>query len=263
MSEAIQKSAQKTALITGGGRGIGAAIARRLSADGIRVVLTSRTTTDIEAVAQALSKSGSSALAMTADLADRSSTDALLARLAVEIGRVDILINNAGIAESAPLARVSDESWDRMLELNSTAPFRLCRALLPEMIAAGWGRVVNIASNAGVSGYRYSAAYCASKHALVGMTRALAVDLAQTGVTINAVCPGWVDTRMVTEATQRIADKTGRSPEQAKAALAAMSPQGRVLQPEEVAHLVANLVAEHARGIHGQALVIDGGQILK
>ena len=261
----------KTALVTGGGRGIGEAIARRLCADGARVIITGRTTTDLERVAADLcvahpvtdSDRSPRARAMSADLGDRASTDAFLQRLAEDVGRIDILVNNAGIAESAPLSKVGDEVWDRMLEVNTTAPFRLCRALVPGMIEAGWGRVVNIASNAGVSGYRYSAAYCASKHALVGMTRALAVDLARTGVTINAVCPGWVDTRMVEAATERIAAKTGRSQDQAKEILAKMSPQGRVLQPAEVAHLVATLVSEHARGIHGQALVIDGGQILK
>lgn len=257
--------AGKTALVTGGGRGIGEAIARRLAQDGAQVVISGRTTADLERVATHLSAAhaDASGVAMTVDLGDRAATDAFLAELQERVDRVDILVNNAGIAESAPLARVTDAAWDRIMEVNTAAPFRLCRALVPAMIEAGWGRVINIASNAGVSGYRYSAPYCASKHALVGMTRALAVDLAKTGVTINAICPGWVDTRLVEEATERIAQKTGRSQEQAKEVLARMSPQGRVLQPVEVAHLVATLVSEHARGIHGQALVIDGGQILK
>jgi 3-hydroxybutyrate dehydrogenase len=248
----------RTALVTGGGRGIGAAVARRLAAAGARVVVTGRTEAEILALAGEVA-----GLALRADLGDRASLDAMLEDLAGAVGRVDILVNNAGIAESAPLARVSDESWDRIMEINATAPFRLCRALVPAMVEAGWGRVINIASNAGVSGYRYTTAYCASKHALVGMTRALAVDLAPTGVTINAVCPGWVDTRMVEDATRRIADKTGRTADQARQALAAMSPQGRVLEPGEVAHLVAMLCSHEARGVHGQAIVIDGGQVLK
>lgn len=260
----MSETQPRTALVTGGGRGIGEAVARRLAADGMRLCITGRTATDLDRVAAELSQASDvEALAVAADLSDRASTDALVARLHAEFGTVDILVNNAGIAASAPLPKITDESWDRMLEVNATAPFRLCRALIPGMVEAGWGRVINIASNAGVSGYRYTAAYCASKHALVGLTRALAVDLAKTGVTINAICPGWVDTRMVAEATERIAEKTGRSQEQARAALASMSPQGRVLQPEEVAHLVATLVSDDARGIHGQALVIDGGQILK
>lgn len=248
----------RTALITGGGRGIGAAIARRLANDGVRVVLTGRSERELAAVA-----AETGGVAMRADLGERAAADALLARLAGEIGRIDILVNNAGIAESAPLARVTDQAWDRMMEINASAPFRLCRALVPAMIQAGWGRVVNIASNAGVSGYAYTAGYCASKHAMVGMTRALAVELAPTGVTINAICPGWVDTQMVAEASARIAHKTSRTLEEARAALASMSPQGRILGADEVAHAVAMLCSDLARGIHGQTLVIDGGQVLK
>jgi len=248
----------RTALVTGGGRGIGAAVARRLAADGVKVAVTGRTQTEIDAIASELG-----GLALRADLTDRSATDAMVGELVDAFGRVDILVNNAGIAISAPLAKTSDEDWDRLLEINATAPMRLCRALIPAMVENGWGRVVNLASNAGVSGYRYTAGYCASKHALVGMTRALAIDLAKTGVTINAVCPGWVETNMVREAVDRIVKKTGRTAEQAKASLASMSPQQRMLQPKEVAHVVAMLCGELARGVHGQAIVIDGGQVLK
>jgi NAD(P)-dependent dehydrogenase (short-subunit alcohol dehydrogenase family) len=250
--------ASKVALVTGGGRGIGAACARRLASEGASVVVTGRTESEIAAVADELG-----GLAVRADFTDRASVDALVERVRAERGRVDILVNNAGIATSEKLDRITDAMWDRIIEVNSTAPFRLVRALVPAMVEAGWGRVVNIASNAGVSGYRYSSAYCASKHAVVGMTRALAIDLAPTGVTINAVCPGWVDTNMVAEATERIASKTGLSAEDAKASLTKMSPQNRMLQPEEVANVVAMLCGDQARGIHGQALVIDGGQVLK
>jgi NAD(P)-dependent dehydrogenase (short-subunit alcohol dehydrogenase family) len=177
--------------------------------------------------------------------------------------RVDILVNNAGIAESAPLEKTTDAVWERILELDATAPFRIIRALVPGMVKAGWGRVINIASNAGVSGYGYSSAYCAAKHAMVGFTRALAIDLAKTGVTINALCPGWVDTAMAHEAVARIASKTGRSEADARAQLEGMSPQRRMIQPDEVAHAAVMLCADAARGIHGQTIVIDGGAILK
>jgi NAD(P)-dependent dehydrogenase (short-subunit alcohol dehydrogenase family) len=245
---------QKRALVTGGGKGIGAAIARRLASDGAEVIVTGRAAAELDAVAAAIG-----GRAIRADLADRADAD----RLAREVGPVDILVNNAGIAESASLEKTGDDAWDRMIELNATAPFRLIRALAPAMVAAGWGRIVNLASNAGVSGYGYTAAYCASKHAMVGYTRALAVDLARTGVTINAVCPGWVETDMAAAAVARIVAKTGRSAAEAKGTLEAMSPQRRMIQPEEVAHVVAMLCAPEAAGVHGQAILIDGGQVLK
>lgn len=246
--------AGKLALVTGGGRGIGAAIARSLAAAGARVVVCGRTKASLDAIAQEIG-----GVALRLDLMDRAQTDEVLA----SVGPVDVLVNNAGAAESASLERTTDELWDRILELDVTAPFRVARALVPSMIKARWGRVINIASNAGVSGYGYSTAYCAAKHALVGMTRALAIDLARTGVTINALCPGWVETQMVDEAVTRIAAKTGRSEDEARTSLAQMSPQRRMITPDEVAHAALMLCAEGARGIHGQTIVIDGGAVLK
>lgn len=246
--------AGKRALVTGGGRGIGAAIARKLAETGAHVTICGRKQVDIEAVAREMSGA-----AIVADLTDRASTDAMLAAA----GDIDILVNNAGIAESAALDRTDDAMWDRIMELDATAPFRITRAIVPGMVKRGWGRVVNIASNAGVSGYGYTAAYCAAKHAMVGMTRALAIDLGRTGVTINALCPGWVETAMADEAIARIAAKTGRGEDDARAALANMSPQRRLITTAEVAHAALMLCAEEARGIHGQSIVIDGGAILK
>jgi NAD(P)-dependent dehydrogenase (short-subunit alcohol dehydrogenase family) len=246
--------AGKLALVTGGGRGIGAAIARMLATAGARVVVCGRNKVDLDAVAREIG-----GVALQVDLSDRRDTDEVLA----SVGHVDVLVNNAGAAESAALDRTTDEMWDRIVELNATAPFRVTRALVPSMITAKWGRVINIASNAGVSGYGYTAAYCAAKHALVGMTRALAIDLARTGVTINALCPGWVDTQMVEEAVTRIAEKTGRSEDEARTQLAAMSPQRRIITPEEVAHAALMLCHDGARGIHGQTIVIDGGAVMK
>ncbi len=251
----MQHLAGKLALVTGGGRGIGAACARSLAAAGAKVIVTGRTQADLDAVAKEIG-----GIAIVCDVADRASTDRMLKELP---GRIDVLVNNAGIAESAPLDRTSDELWDRILEIDATAPFRLVRALVPPMVKAGWGRVVNIASNAGVSGYGYSAAYCAAKHAMVGFTRALAIDLARTGVTINALCPGWVRTQMSDEAVSRIAKKTGRSLDDARATLEVMSPQRRMIEPEEVAHAAVMLCADASRGIHGQTIVIDGGASLK
>jgi NAD(P)-dependent dehydrogenase (short-subunit alcohol dehydrogenase family) len=244
----------KLALVTGGGRGIGAAIARALAGAGARVVVCGRSKADLDAIAKEIS-----GVALQVDLLERAALDEAMA----SAGHVDVLVNNAGIAESAPLDRTTDALWDRIMELDATAPFRIIRSFAPGMIKAGWGRIINIASNAGVSGYGYSTAYCAAKHAMVGMTRALAIDLARTGVTINALCPGWVETQMADEAVTRIAQKTGRSLEEARTSLASMSPQRRMISPEEVAHAALMLCSHDARGIHGQTIVIDGGAIMK
>jgi 3-hydroxybutyrate dehydrogenase len=249
--------AGRTALVTGGGRGIGRAVAERLAREGAKVVIAGRTREEIDAVAGAL---GGTALAV--DVADRASIAAALAALREAGIHVDVLVNNAGAAESAPLDRTSDELWDRMLAVNAGGAFALCRALLPPMIAAGWGRVINVASNAGLTGYAYSSAYCAAKHALVGLTRALAMEVARTPVTVNAVCPGFVGTRLADEAVARIVEKTGRSAAEARRSLEAMSPQRRLVEPAEVAHVVASLCAEEARSVHGQAIAIDGGQVM-
>lgn len=248
----------RTALVTGGGRGIGRAIAHRLARAGARVVLIGRTEAEITQVAREIG-----GIPFVTDLSDRKSTDAALAWLARNELVIDVLVNNAGIAESAPLERSTDEMWDRHMEINAAAAFRLCRAFIPTMVKRGWGRVINVASNAGLTGYPYSAVYCASKAAMIGLTRGLAVDLAKTGVTVNAVCPGWVETRMSAEAIDRIVRKTGRTEGEARAALEKMSPQGRMLDPEEVALVVGMLCEDGARGIHGQAIVIDGGQVMK
>ncbi len=246
--------AGKLALVTGGGRGIGAAIARKLAGAGARVVVCGRNQADLDAIAKEIT-----GVAIKLDLMDRAATDEVLA----SVGHVDVLVNNAGAAESASLEKTSDALWDRIMELDATAPFRVARALVPGMVKSGWGRVINIASNAGVSGYGYTAAYCAAKHAMVGFTRALAIDLARTGVTINALCPGWVETQMVEEAVTRIASKTGRSVDEARTSLASMSPQKRMIEPAEVAHAALMLCDHAARGIHGQTIVIDGGAVLK
>lgn len=257
----LEPLAERTALVTGGSRGIGRAIAERLAREGARVVVAARDIAALEAVAAALP--GENHLAVAMDLADARATDEALASVFARAGAIDILVANAGIAESLPYHRTDDAMWERMMTVNATSVARLCRSVLPRMVAAGWGRAVIVASNAGLTGYAYSSAYCASKHAVLGYMRAVALEIAKTPVTLNAVCPGWVDTDMAQEAVRRIADKTGKSAGDARGALEKMSPQGRWVEPAEVAGVVAMLCGHDARSIHGQALAIDGGQVMR
>lgn len=245
----------RVALVTGGGRGIGEAIAHRLAREGLRVAVLGRSEEELTRVAGAVQ-----GLAVPCDLTDEAALETAVQRVEAALGPVEVLVNNAGLAESVPFDRTTDAVWERAMALNVTAPFRLCRRLVPAMAARGWGRVVNVASNAGLRGYAYTAAYCASKHALVGLTRAVAVEYARSGVTVNAVCPGFVDTDMAARSVERIASSTKRSADQARAALEALSPQRRLMTVDEVAHAVWSLIPHEARGIHGQAIALDGGQ---
>ncbi len=247
----------RVALVTGASRGIGEAVARRLSREGLRVALMGRDQRSLDQLAAALSTR-----AFACDLTDQTAVAEQLASVERELGPVDVLVNNAGVAESAPLELTDDALIERTFAVNVWPVMRLCRALVPAMAKRGWGRVINVASNAGLTGYAYTSAYCASKHAVVGFTRALAAELARSGVTVNAVCPGFVDTEMTVKAVERIVAKTGRSADDARRALEAQSPQRRLMTVDEVAHAVFALVPHEARGIHGQAIALDGGQVI-
>jgi NAD(P)-dependent dehydrogenase (short-subunit alcohol dehydrogenase family) len=192
------------------------------------------------------------------DVTDPASVAEAFARA----GAADILVNNAGQAASSPFMRTDAELWQRMLDVNLTGAYHCIQAALPGMLDAGWGRIVNVASTAGLTGYRYVAAYCAAKHGLVGLTRALALELAMKGITVNAVCPGYTETDIVQEAVANIVRKTGRSAEQARAELAAGNPQGRLVQPDEVAHAVAMLCMPAAAAMNGQAIAVAGGEVM-
>ena len=250
-------SGKSAAIVTGASRGIGAAIARRLAKDGVRVACVARTEEAVRALANEIG-----GVAIAADVTAKGASESILAQAEAALGPIDVLVPNAGIEASFKVTETSDETWDAVMAVNATAVFRLVRAALPKMIERGPGRVVVVASNAGLTGYAYTSAYCASKHAVVGLVRAVAAEIAKTQVTINAVCPGFVDTSMSDRSIARIQHKTGRDAASARAALEKISPQQRILSPEEVAHLVASLIHEGARGIHGQTIAIDGGQTL-
>ncbi len=257
----MSRPERPVALITGASRGIGAAIARALAPEH-RLILCARRAESLEASAAAvIERGGESALLarLGAELSEPAARLQLFAELEALPG-IDILINNAGVADSAPLRKTDDATWLRAMEINARAPFELCRALVPAMAKRGWGRVVTIASTAAKKGYAYTAAYSASKGAVVALTRAMAAEFATKGVSINAVCPGFCDTDIVADAVANIVDKTGQDPAKAKDALAGFSPQGRLVQPDEVAAMVAWLCSEAAAPVHGQALGIDGGE---
>ncbi len=249
------------AVVTGGGRGIGAAVVRALAEVGARVVVSARSTDQIESVAESLRQLEHNAWAVTCDVTDPEQVQTLVRESTELLGSVDILVNNAGIASSAPLKAISLEDWERIMAVNVTGPFLCTQAFIPGMIEKSWGRVVNVASVAGKVGQPYLAAYCASKHALIGFTRAVAVEMAAKGVTVNAVCPGYVDTPMTDESVANITSKTSLDGAEAREFLEKLSPQGRLMEPEEVAQLVVNLCAPLAKGITGQAVVLDGGSV--
>lgn len=257
--ERIAPLAGRHALVTGAARGIGAAIARRLAADGARLSLLGRHREPLEALAATLPDSARPRI-LVADVADPAS----LARAwpASGDGAPDLLVNNAGQAASAPLLRTDDELWQRMLAVNLTGSFLCTRAALPAMLERGWGRIVNVASSAGQRGYAYVSAYVAAKHGVIGLTRALALEVAAKGITVNAVCPGYTETDLLRDSVDKIVARTGRSSDAARAEFARANPQGRLVQPEEVADAVAWLCTPAAAAINGQSISVSGGEVM-
>lgn len=248
--------------MTGGGRGIGEAVARTLAAAGAAIVVTARTRSQLDQLVEELRASGYDAWAVPCDVSDPSSVEDMASAAYRHVDHIDILVNNAGIASSAPLRKQTLEDWNLLMAVNATGTFLCTQAFLPKMMEQNWGRVVNITSVAGVSGAKYISAYSASKHAAVGFTRSVAAEVAHRDITVNAICPGYVDTDMTRQSVERITSSTGMSAADALAAILETSPQGRLIAPEEVASLALWLCTSKARSVNGQAIVMDGGGYL-
>jgi meso-butanediol dehydrogenase / (S,S)-butanediol dehydrogenase / diacetyl reductase len=256
----MESIAGRVALVTGGGRGIGRAIALALAKAGADVAVAARTVPEIEAVAAEVAALGRRTFFFPLDVSDRAQLARAPGQVAGALGPVDILVNNAGISQSTPIHRMDDATWDALLAVDLTAPALLTRACLPHMYERTYGRVINIASVAGKIGLRYGAGYSAAKHGLIGFTRSLAVEGARKGVTSNAICPSWTETRMLDEAVESVARATGRSEEEARAVMLRTTPIGRAALPEEVADAAVYLACSPA--VTGQALHVDGGEVM-
>ncbi len=253
---------EKIVLVTGAGRGIGKAIALAFAAEKCRVAITGRTRAALDEVVAAAGALGSEIIAETCDVTEKPQVESLREKIEKRFGAVQILVNNVGMAPAADFLEMSDDLWDEVMRVNVDSAYHCCKVFLAPMIAARWGRIINIASSVARVAYPGISAYASSKHALLGLTRSLAAETARLGVTVNAVCPGYVNTDLTGENARRLAEKRGQSLDDALAMLAASCPQRRLIEPEEVAYATLMLASERARGITGQGIQVDGGAVM-
>lgn len=252
----------KVVLVTGAGRGIGRAIALAFASQKSQVCVAGRTQAPLDAVAEEIRRFGAKAFPRTCDVTRKPQVEELKEDIARRFGAVQVLVNNAGIAPAAGFLEMPDGFWDEVLRVNLTSTYNCCKVFLAEMLAAKWGRIINIASTVAKVAYSHISAYAASKHAVLGLTRSLAVETARSGVTVNAVCPGYVNTELTRENARRLAEQRGQPLEETLATFAASCPQKRLIEPEEVAYLTLMLATEGAKGITGQAINVDGGAVM-
>jgi NAD(P)-dependent dehydrogenase (short-subunit alcohol dehydrogenase family) len=252
----------KIVLITGGSGGLGSALARAFSAQACRVVITARDPQRLRATAEEMARYGAQVLALPCDISDRDAMLDLQKEIAARWGAVQVLINNAGIARAVKFTDMPDDVWDAILETNLTGAYNCCKVFLPRMLQAQWGRIINIASTAAKVGYSHATAYTASKHGLLGLTRSLALETARLGVTVNAICPGYIDDERTRENARIMAQRTGKSVDEILELFADSAPQKRLIAPDEVAALALLIASDKLGAMTGQAIHVDGGAVM-
>jgi NAD(P)-dependent dehydrogenase (short-subunit alcohol dehydrogenase family) len=252
----------KIVLITGGSGGLGRALAEVFAARGCRVAITARDGKKLAAVADKMTHNGAQILALPCDVSRRDQVESLARELVARWGGVQILINNAGIARAVSFSDMPDDFWDETLAVNLTGAYHCCKVFLPAMVQAKWGRIINMGSTTAKTGYPHVTAYTASKHGLLGLTRSLAMEMARLGITVNAICPGYIDDERTRENAAAMAQKTGKSVDEVLKLFAASAPQNRLIAPDEVASLALLIASEKMAGMTGQAMNVDGGAVM-